>query len=47
MAHRKKRGEPVPGVLHCPRTTSWSARATPTCISCRSRSTRRAWCGRI
>ena len=24
---------------------SWSARATTMCISCRSRSTRRAWCG--
>ena len=104
MAHRKKRGEPMPGVLHCPHentaahmaegyafvtgrgqgvlvhvdvgtantanamhnayrsrlpvllmagkaptppTMSWSVPATPTCISSRSRSIRRAWCALI
>ena len=48
--HRERDAQPVPqppagaadvgqGALHL-RATSWSARATPTCTSCRSRSTR-------
>ena len=53
--HRQRDAQHVPqppagaadvrqGALHL-RATSWSARATPTCISCRSRSTRARWCG--